>query len=55
MDYDLSWIKVIGVGKTGANALTYFGDVVNDVFPERLIVSNKDDVAGLREKISDIG
>lgn len=52
--YDLSWIKVIGIDTTGTSALSYFDDVAGDVFPERLIVSDKDDIVSLREKISDV-
>ena len=44
--------KFIGIGETGASASDYFGEVGNDLFPERLIVSNKDDVAGLQAKIA---
>ena len=44
-------INILGIGATGANALNYFGEVGNDFFPERLIVSDKD--ADLQAKISD--
>jgi len=45
------WIKIVGIGKTGANASNYFGEVNNEIFPERLIISGKDD---LWDKISDL-
>ena len=47
-------IKIIGIGVTGASALAYFDDVAGDVFPERLIISGKDDVDDSRDKISDL-
>ena len=44
--------KFIGIGAAGASASNYFSEVGNDLFPERLIVSNEDDVAGLQAKIA---
>lgn len=44
--------KFIGIGASGASASDYFSEVGNDLFPERLIVSNEDDVDGLQEKIA---
>ena len=44
--------KFIGIGVAGASVSDYFSEVGNDLFPERLIVSNKDDVAGLQAKIA---
>ena len=46
--------KFIGIGATGASASDYFSEVGNDLFPERLIVSNEDDVAGLQAKIAHV-
>lgn len=48
---DFLTIKIIGIGATGASVSDYFSEVGNDFFPERLIVLNKDDIAGLQEKI----
>ena len=45
-------IKIIGIGASGKSASNYFIEVGNDFFPERLIVSDKDDIAGLQEKIA---
>lgn len=36
--------KFIGIGAAGASASDYFSEVGNDLFPERFIVSNEDDV-----------
>ncbi|MBQ6296295.1 MAG: hypothetical protein IJK81_01120 [Selenomonadaceae bacterium] len=44
--------KFIEIGAAGAGASDYFSEVGNDLFPERLIVSNEDDVAGLQAKIA---
>ena len=44
--------KFIGIGETGASVSDYFSEVGNDLFPERLIVSNKDDLDGLQAKIA---
>ena len=44
--------KFIGIGAVGASASNYFSEVGNDLFPERLIVSNKDDLVGLQAKIA---
>ena len=44
-------INILGIGATGANALNYFGEVADDIFPARLIISDKD--ADLQKKISD--
>jgi cell division GTPase FtsZ len=32
----------VGIGETGASALDYFGKVADDIFPDRLIISDKD-------------
>lgn len=45
-------IKIIGIGASGASASNYFIEVGNDFFPERLIVSDENDVADLQEKIA---
>lgn len=45
-------IKIIGIGASGKSASNYFIEVGNDFFPERLIVSDKDDIASLQEKIA---
>ena len=47
------WIKLAGIGSTGESALSYFAEVADDVFPARLILSDKDAVANSRDKISD--
>ena len=44
-------INILGIGETGASALNYFGDVADDIFPARLIISDKD--ADLQAKIPD--
>ena len=44
-------INILGIGATGANALNYFGEVADKLFPARLIISDKD--ADLRAQISD--
>lgn len=44
-------INILGIGTTGANASDYFGKVADDIFPARLIISDKE--ADLRAKISD--
>ena len=49
-DKFFSGIKIVGIGATGANALNYFGDVADDIFPARLIIADKD--ADLQAKIS---
>jgi len=48
------WIKIVGIGKIGASASNYFGEVNNEIFPERLIISDKDAVADSRDKISNL-
>ena len=47
------WIKIVGIGETGVSASNYFGDVCNEIFPERLIISSKDDIDDSRAKILD--
>ena len=44
--------KFIGIGASGASVSKYFSEVGNDLFPERSIVYNEDDVAGLQTKIA---
>ncbi len=44
-------INILGIGATGANTLNYFGEVADDIFPARLIISDKD--ADFQAKISD--
>ena len=41
-DKFFSGIKIVGIGETGASALDYFGKVADDIFPDRLIISDKD-------------
>ena len=41
-DKFFSGIKIVGIGETGASASDYFGEVADDVFPARLIISDKD-------------
>ena len=43
------YVKVIGIGAGGAIVLDYFSEVGNDLFPERLILSNQDDVDNLQD------
>ena len=47
-------IKIIGIGASGESASNYFSGVGNELFPERLIVSDKDDIADLQVKIADV-
>ncbi|MBR3745464.1 MAG: hypothetical protein IKN27_00705 [Selenomonadaceae bacterium] len=47
------WIKIVGIGATGAAASNYFGAVADEIFPARLILSDKAAVADSRDKISD--
>ena len=44
-------INILGIGATGANALNYFGEVADELFPARLVISDKD--ADLQAQISD--
>ena len=44
---DFISIKIIGIGASGASALNYFSEVGHDIFPERFIVSDENDVADL--------
>ena len=44
-------INILGIGATGVNVLNYFGEVADDIFPARLIISDKN--ADLQAKISD--
>lgn len=44
-------INILGIGATGVNALNYFGDVADEIFLARLIISDKD--ADLQAQISD--
>ena len=48
-----SGIKIVGIGETGASASNYFGEIGNEIFPERLIISGKDDIDDSRTKILD--
>ncbi len=41
-DKFFSGIKIVGIGETGASALNYFGKVADDIFPDRLFISDKD-------------
>ena len=55
-EYDdkfFSWIKIVGIGETGASASNYFGEIGNEIFPERLIIADKDEVDDSRTKILD--
>ena len=47
------WIKIVGIGETGASASNYFGEIGNEIFPERLIIADKDYVIDSRTKILD--
>ena len=44
---DFISIKIIGIGASGASALNYFSEVGHDIFPERLIIGDENDVADL--------
>lgn len=46
-------INILGIGETGANASNYFGEIGNEIFPERLIIADKDEVDDSRTKILD--
>lgn len=48
-----SGIKIVCIGETGASASNYFGEIGNEIFPERLIISGKDDIDDSRTKILD--
>lgn len=49
------WIKLAGIGATGAAAMSYFAAVADEVFPARLILSDKDTVADSQDKIAELG
>ena len=50
---DFISIKIIGIGSSGTSVLNYFSDVGHDIFPERFIVSDENDVADLQDFIDD--
>ena len=50
---DFISIKIIGIGSSGTSVLNYFSDVGHDIFPERFIVSDENDVDGLQAFVDD--